>query len=418
MYVCGIWYAQEPKPVSECVASAAIDPRVFALSPKSKAILQGIGAWQEMDSRTQPYYSMQVWDEKSQGLIRFNAREVGTPELGCIVENSTVQSAVHAAMKRHAPDVTFIFGNPVKAVEPSKQSAAHAREPVELTLANSDVLRAKLVVAADGGESFVRKALNMPTWGWAYGQTAVVATVGVDSDNTTAWQRYLKTGPLALLPLWGGKSSIVWSTTPEMAAELKSLSDEEFVERLNAALQQPPIPVTQWSGQRDKGVIRALAEVVEGAMASAFLSEPYRSPPTVTSLHSPKLSFPLRLMQATTYVAPRVALVGDAAHNVHPMAGQGLNLGLLDADSLARVIEQGARSGADLGDVGLLSRYDNDRRRKNQAMLMSLDALHKTYGVSNSLFSYLRGAGMLGLNALGPIKSQITKIAMGLDDRA
>src|SRR5690606_27467107 len=129
------------------------------------------------------------------------AREVGTPDLGCMVENSTVQSALYDAIKQRSPDVSFIFGNPVKAVEPSNQSDANVREPVKLTLANSDILNAKLVVAADGGESFVRKSLNMPTWGWVYGQTAVVATVGVDAENTTAWQRYLETGPLALLPL-------------------------------------------------------------------------------------------------------------------------------------------------------------------------------------------------------------------------
>lgn len=186
------------------------------------------------------------------------------------------------------------------------------------------------------------------TRGWEYKQTAVICTVKVEWDHATAWQRFLPTGPFALLPLGGTYSNIVWTTSPVTAQDLKTMSRENFVTAANRALLE------DYGSQPNSRIAEVLGGVlgtqVLGAMAPSAV-EQFQVPPRIVDCVTDRLSFPLSLMHATKYVSHRVALVGDAAHTVHPLAGQGVNLGFGDADALTKVLQQGIQTGRDIGEV-------------------------------------------------------------------
>ena len=195
---------------------------------------------------------------------------------------------------------------------------------------------------------------GIQTKGWQYKQTAVICTVKVEWEHATAWQRFLPTGPFALLPMGGTYSNIVWTTTPEIALDLKSMSNSNFVVAANKALledygSQPHSRIAEFLGG-------GLGTQLLGAMAPSAV-EQFQVPPRIMECVTERLSFPLSLLHATKYVNHRVALVGDAAHTVHPLAGQGVNLGFGDADSLVKVLQRGIETGRDIGEVCMLFFY-------------------------------------------------------------
>lgn len=343
--------------------------RVSAISPASRKVLQQADAWQRMDERRLcAYECMRVWHESMppDGLatLAFDAAELALPELGFIVENAALTRAALASFAETGG----------RLLATTLQSLSGGDQAMRLETAAGEY-RARLVVGADGAQSLVRAQLQIPVRSHAYQQQAIIATVVTAKPHQhTAWQRFLASGPLALLPLFDGSSSLVWSVSNELAAELMALSPELFQARLEAA-----------------------SDAVLGRI----------------TLTSQRAAIPLQRATANDLVAPRVALIGDAAHQVHPLAGQGVNLGLLDAASLCEVVADAVSEREDPGALRALRRYEQQRRTHDTLISWTMSAF-------NTLFSQGGGAGwaaarMLGLaGATGVGRRLLARRAMGL----
>ena len=361
----------EPRPATMPGAGEPLDLRVSALSRASQRLLERAGAWPRVAERgAAAYQRMVVWDERGTpdgaGSIRFDAASLGEPDLGHIVENRAIQAALTERAVAHG--VTLLRAG-VDAISTGGEAAVVATTEARR-------LGAALVVAADGGDSAVRRLAGIDTRGWDYGQHAVVAHLRPERPHAdTAWQRFLATGPLALLPLADGRVSLVWSTTPERAAGLAGLDDPAFGAEVTAA-----------------------SAAVLGALV-----------PT-----TPRAAFPLRLLHATAYTRPRLALVGDAAHGVHPLAGQGVNLGLMDVAALAQVLGDAVGQGADPGDVAVLRRYERWRKAENLPAMALMDGLKRLFSNDDPRLSWLRRSGLGLLDRAPPLKRGLIERAMGI----
>ena len=346
--------------------------RVYALSRASQRMFERLGLWSRLVAgRVSPYRRMRVWEgEDADGptALDFDAADLGEPDLGHIVEDSLLRDALLSTV-RDRPGVSLGFGIDLEHIE------RRGREGVHVELRNGERLSAGLLVAADGGSSRVRTLLGMPIATHDYAQTALVAHVGSEyAHRETALQRFLPTGPLAFLPLKGGMSSIVWSLPNAQAAALMSLAEPPFVARLEAA-----------SG----GVLGRL------------------------TLASERRGFPLRLLHALRYTEPGVALAGDAAHCVHPLAGQGMNLGLLDAVSLAGEVERACARGDGVGDAVVLRRYERERKGHNVLMMTAFDVLERSFRRPGACAA-LRHMGVAALQRLPFAKRLLMAEALGL----
>jgi ubiquinone biosynthesis UbiH/UbiF/VisC/COQ6 family hydroxylase len=345
---------------------AAHDARVYAIAPGSARFLQDCGVWNRIDAqRASAYTRMQVWESTPLQSLVFDAAELAVPELGHIVEDSLLRATLWDALA----------GATVSAGVPVTGFASPAGRP-RLTLANGAVLEAELVVAAEGADSPLREWAGIDTGGWSYPQRAIVCNVTTAKPHRrTAYQRFLPGGPLAFLPLADGRSSIVWSTGTAEAEELMALDDAAFAEQLGEAFQ------------RHLGAITA-----------------------VDARHA----FPLRLLHAQQYVAPGVALVGDAAHVIHPMAGQGLNLGLADVAALVEVLAAARRQKKPLGALRVLKRYERARKADNVEALALVDGLHRLFRLRAPELGGLRELGMSLVSRAGMVKNALAKRAMGI----
>mmetsp|Transcript_5649 Transcript_5649/g.5806 ORF Transcript_5649/g.5806 Transcript_5649/m.5806 type:complete len:594 (-) Transcript_5649:49-1830(-) len=475
----GIVDGRPPPTLASILDKKQPDIRVYALNPTSIKILKGLDAWPYIEQRTQPYQNMQVWESGGPGVVRFSASELNESELGRIVEDCTIQAALYETLKDKKHEVDFLFDSTVTALHVGRIDANTAG-PAEVTLssssssADSRTVTARLVVGADGGNSSIRRLGGFGSWGWGYGQEAVVCTVTVlpsDRPEVTAWQRYLLSGsPLALLPLWDNHSSVVWSTSVAEARRLCALTDESFLAELNSALQTPS-QVDRWTplktSQKEEsipddfpsfsplfgGLLKPLQKIARGlskplsrieyevkaladtAMSASLLQNPFRAPPRVLGVVSKRVTFPLQFQQAKVYALPRLALIGDAAHSIHPQAGQGLNLGFQDADTLSELVLTGLKTGQDIGSIQLLKEYENKRYYSNLSMLSIVDTLNTVFSIGKTDPSvylggqkgdqtsaetaalFLRSVGMLGINSLGPIKGRIAQVAMGMNKK-
>ncbi|MCO7245786.1 UbiH/UbiF/VisC/COQ6 family ubiquinone biosynthesis hydroxylase [Halomonas sp. Mc5H-6] len=346
--------------------------RVSALTPVSQRLLTHIGAWPLMvNARVTPYRYMQVWDAEGSGEIRFSADEAGVSVLGHIVENDVTLSALHAKLQDQGRVSTF-FGTPVDALEASTPGR-------RLSLANGQSLHAPLVVAADGGRSALRDMAGIDVVSEAMGQEAVVTTVRCDHPHGgTARQAFIDGCPLAFLPLTvegdAHYCSIVWSTTPAHAQALCQLSREALGEALGNAL-----------GER-MGAVSACDQAHRFALVQRH---------------------------AVHYVQPHFALVGDAAHSLHPLAGQGANLGLMDAAVLADEVTSAWRRGAPWGELSTLTRYARRRRGDNRAMLALMKGFKTLFGSHDPALTLVRNLGMSGLHQLTPLKRAVMRQATG-----
>ena len=277
---------------------------------------------------------------------------------------------------------------------------------------------ARLLVGADGANSPVRQFADIPSHGWDYNQHGVVATLSLShsfatNDLRTAYQRFLPTGPVALLPLPGNKASLVWSTSPQHAARLKQLSTEDFIAMVNAAFRLMPVDIDYMlttlpaSGQADELSWREPNTPASSTgLPSAF--------PRVTGVQENTVaSFPLRMRHADTYTGHRVALIGDAAHTIHPLAGQGLNLGLADAEALAKAIAYGVEHGMDIGSCWCLDGYNSERWAANNAMIGVVDKLKKVYSAGSGPVVWGRSLGLDIVNRLGAVKGGLMGAAAG-----
>jgi 2-polyprenylphenol 6-hydroxylase len=352
------------------VREQPLDLRVFALSRASERVLRVCEAWEGIRAaRAESYERMQVWhaDVPPHGgdALVFDAAEMAEHDLGIIVENSVLQAALADAARRAG--ITLIEGE-VSAL-------SQERHAVSLGM-GAGVVRTRLVVGADGAASRIRGLAGLAATRGDYGQTALVAMVTTARPHQhTAWQRFLGDGTLAFLPLPDGRSSIVWSLPTARAERLLALSPEAFA--------------------------RELETDFDGALGKVELA-------------SERLKFPLWRLTAEHYVSARVALVGDAAHVVHPLAGQGANLGLLDAAALADVLAQGLEQREDPGAERILRRYERWRRSENELMSAAIDAFDRLLARGSGRVAELAQRGMPLVNRSGILKRAFIERAMGL----
>ena len=346
-----------------------VDQRVSALTRASQIMLENLGAWERMRRlRITPYRGMQVWDALGSGSIRFDAAELGEPDLGHIVENRVTQLALWERLEAfenvHLVCPDRVVGMDLEGRCPSLELESGAR------------IEADLLVGAEGARSPLRDMAGIRSSGWAYDQHAILATVWPERHHDhLARQRFMPTGPLALLPVAEGCCSIVWSTSPAEAERLISLDDGAFCTALTEA-----------------------SEAVLGRIQRV----------------GPRALFPLRLRHADQYVLRGLALVGDAAHGIHPLAGQGVNLGFLDAAVLVDVLREARDRGRPLGDLSTLRRYERARRGGNLEMLGAMDLFKRLFSNTNPALGVMRNLGLRLADRSGPLKRLMARRAMGL----
>jgi 2-octaprenyl-3-methyl-6-methoxy-1,4-benzoquinol hydroxylase/2-octaprenylphenol hydroxylase len=356
--------AREPSPWR---AGDREDLRVIALAPSSARLLDGLGVWSTVrDARVSPYARMHVWDAETGAELHFDATPEGRAELGWIVENKLLQWTLWQALE----------GAGVRRVCPGELRGFAARgDRVSLELNEGEPLSARVLVIADGAKSTLREKAGIATRGRDYAQRAVVAHVATEKPHeATAWQRFLPEGPIALLPLRDGRSSIVWTLPDAQARRVLSLDEPAFCEAVGLA-----------------------ADFRLGRVTEA----------------TPRASFPLRLQLAQTYAGEGCVLLGDAAHAVHPLAGQGANLGLRDVVELASVLGEAREANRDFASPHVLQRYARRRRSADALDALSFDALARTFAWRAPPLVALRGLGMRALDALGPVKRKLVEHAAG-----
>jgi 2-polyprenylphenol 6-hydroxylase len=357
--------AQEPAPWN---ADAEVDLRVVGLAPSSVALLDDLDVWTSIrQARAKSYAHMHVWDAESGAAIDFDAAREGRDKLGYIVENSLVQWSLWQALEAAG----------VRRLCPAQVHGFEAREDrIQLELADGGTLAAGLLVAADGAASPLRQLAGIGTRGRDYAQRAVVAHVVTERPHeNTAWQRFLRSGPLALLPLGDGRSSLVWSLPEAEAQRVLALDDRAFLDELGLA--------------SDFRLGRMLATTRRAA-------------------------FPLKLQLAERYQADRFVLLGDAAHAVHPLAGQGVNLGLRDVAELRDTLLSARRAGRDIGAAHVLRRYARRRRSADTLDALGFDALARIYAWQSPPLVAARGIGVRLLDRLAPLKRRLSEHAAGL----
>lgn len=397
------------------------DPRVSTVTPASISFFKDTGAWQYVQQHRHAYFDkMQVWDYTGLGYTKYDARDVDKEVLGCVVENKVL----HSSLLSRIEDTDFqkkIFHSRLTSMSlnPSSSSivvdstasteASYARGRLaKLELSDGNSLYAKLVVGSDGGKSQVRELAGFKTTGWKYSQNAVICTVEHSVENYCAWQRFLPAGPIALLPIGDKFSNIVWTMNPEESSDFKSMKEDDFVKAVNHALDYG-------YGSHPKSSLPGSAGMFSWLRGNVtiFANESFEIPPKVVKLASERMAFPLSLMHANEYASKRVVLIGDAAHTVHPLAGQGVNLGFGDAFALSRIIAEGIAVGMDIGEVSLLKKYEAERKLANMTMMAILDGFQKAYSVDFGPLNILRAAALHGAHFISPLKRSIISYASG-----
>ena len=327
----------------------SFDIRVSAITHASQHFLENLDVWEQIKQQGAYAYSqMQVWDITGQGSIHFDAAEVEEENLGFIIENRIIQKVLQQRMTDFK-NIHFIYPFKTEKLE-------YRKDHVLLTDNAGKQLTSHLIVGADGANSWVRQQNNIELISWAYQQTALVTTVKTSAQHkNTCWQQFMPEGPLAFLPLKENYSSIVWSTTAQLANELLTLDENSFNQRLQHTFG-------------DKlGQIQVCSE---------------------------RAIFPLQLRHAQQYVKPAMALIGDAAHTVHPLAGQGVNLGFADAQQLASELINAINNEKNPGDFSVLRKYERARKASNVTMLASMDILKRLFSNNHPLLSFLRNTGL------------------------
>ena len=343
-------------------------PRVNAINHASIRIFKHLGIWSDIrNKRVNPYYLMEVWEKEAGGGIRFDAKELRVPHLGSIIENTAITSSLFEFL-RQQPTVSIIESARLQEITVKE-------DRLGLTADSGRNLQCRLLVGADGAHSITRNLSNIDCSEYETGQQAIVAELVSDgSDSHTAWQVFLPTGPVALLPLKDGKYSLVWSCDNDCFQEVAALDDEAFCEALTEHFQGRPGKIAQ-TGKR--------------------------------------YSFVLRQHQAESYIANRVALIGDAAHSIHPLAGLGANMGLLDAASLSQVLGEMRQCGRDFDAYSVLRRYERWRKGDNALVLNCMRGLKALFGNDMPGSRAVGGLGLKLVNRLPPIKSMLAGFAMG-----
>ncbi len=344
------------------------DCRVSAIVRGNVRILEGLGVWPYLEQSAGPIRAMRIWDNQEPGGIRFDAAEIGEDALGFLVENSQLQKAMHRCLL-DAEHVEYLCPAELERV-------AWTDESVRATLKDGTAWTAPLIVGADGGRSWLRGKAGIDCHQRDFRQQGIVATVRPERGHAgVAYQRFLPTGPLAMLPMSGGLCSIVWSADDDEAGRLMAMDDDAFLEALNATFG----PV--------------LGRLVGTGARAAF---------------------PLKAQLARHIVRPRLALIGDAAHTVHPLAGLGVNLGLRDAMVLAQEIVDARRFDEDWGELSVLNRYMKQRLPDVLAVMGAMEGFHQLFTRDVPGLKLLRGAGMRLVGNSGAIKHLLMRNSTGL----
>lgn len=371
----------EARPPRAPAAGAGPGLRVFAIAPAGRMILDACGAWRTLpQGMATPYERIRVWQAGSTpfgaGSIGFDAADSGAPDLGHIVDHDWLRLGLWNLLEE--PGV----GQP-RLLTGSPPATLHAApDAMTVRLADGTDLRARLLVGADGAESWVRSQLRLRTTGREYGQLAVVGHVSSERPHErTAWQCFTRQGPVALLPLADGRSSIVWSCFEAEAREIAALTDDQFGARLTAATGH-----------------------VLGSLQAT----------------TPRLALPLAARHTHRYTGARFALIGDAAHQIHPLAGQGINLGLQDVTALAwtlatHVLETRL---ADPGDALVLRRYERWRKGANLLTMAAMEGLHRVFTSKSNTLARVAAAGLGALDRLPAVKRMLMAQAAGSTDLA
>ena len=428
--------------------------RCSSLTPASIKFLQDVGAWERVDgSRVQSYHGMEVWDGVSGSKISFDPldakgsgfglldavaemipgnrfreskrtyeTEGQEPVVATMCENQNSTAALLQRLK-DVQGVDVMDETKVESIqlgpEPEGEESLDLSQWPIISLPDSHQLAARLVVGADGANSPVRTFADIPSHGWDYNQHGIVATLHLDQafskhDLRTAYQRFLPSGPIALLPLPNNKASLVWSMTTPRATTLKSLPPPSFAALVNAAFRLHTTDLTYLINHANS--INILEELSWRLLNTPASSTGLPSSlPSVTGVQEDSIaSFPLRMRHASTYTGHRIALIGDAAHTIHPLAGQGLNLGLADARALADCIAYGMEHGMDIGSSWCLDEYNAKRWAANNTVMGVCDKLQKVYGASSGPVVWGRSLGLGLVDRLGPVKGMLMGAAGGV----
>ena len=357
----------EPTPPDRLV-SPEFDGRTTAIAAASRAILHSVGVWQAMAPEAQPILDIRVSDGSSPLFLHYDHRDVGDDPLGHIVENRIIRRALLEGLAL-LPNVSLLVGRRVESLD---RGAVAARAILD----DGGIIEARLAVATDGRNSPTREAAGIESTAWHYPQIGIVCTVAHERDHKgVAQEHFLPAGPFAILPMTERRSSIVWTERADLAPALMALDDDAF---------------------RDEMALR-FGDYLGGL-----------------SVVGPRFSYPLGLMHARRYIVPRLALAGDAAHAMHPIAGQGLNIGWRDVAALAEVIVDALRLGGDPGSMVTLERYERWRRVDNTLMLAATDALNRLFSNDVAPVRLARDAGLAAVNRLAPIKQLFMRHAMGV----
>ncbi|WP_096787111.1 FAD-dependent monooxygenase [Rhodobacter sp. CZR27] len=354
-------------------AEAGFDGRAYALALASKRLLSVLGLWQGVAAHSQPILRIVTTDGTtatgpSPFFLAFDHAEIEEGPMGFMLEDRFLYAAFLSAMEAE-PRIRLISGASVEAQEVTATG-------VTVTLSTGVRLTGRLLVGCDGRQSGTATRAGIRRTGWGYGQTALVTAIDHERPHGgTAWQYFLPSGPLAILPLPGNRSSIVWSESDANAAAIQALPDADYLDALRPRF-----------GDFLGGI----------------------------ALAGKRFTYPLSLSLAHSFVAPRVALVGDAAHGVHPIAGQGLNLGLRDVAALAEVLTLARRRGEDIGSPLVLQRYQQWRRFDSTLLAMGMDTVNRLFSNDNPVLRAGRDLGIGIVNALPGLRRGFIRQAAGL----
>jgi len=355
-------------------AADEFDLRVSAISRASQNAFIEAGVWDDIIAmRATPYEAMDVWDSEGEGNVRFEAAELGEPDIGHIIENKVIQQALNEVLKK-ADTVTLYQPDKLQRYQlEHNEQLSDNEEKLVINLESGNEISTELLVGADGANSKVRKLSGIDFEQDDYGQSGLVAVVKTEKAHEfTAWQRFQPTGPLAFLPLSNGSSSIVWTLPADRADYYLSLNKTDFK--------------------------AALAEAFDYKLGKI-------------NKVSKRAAFPLKGSQASSLIADRVALVGDAAHTIHPLAGQGVNLGIKDAVELAAQL---SATSSGLGSHKLLRRYERARRGDNLITMRAMEGFRLLFGHSATPVISARNIGMKLFNQIPMVKNEVIRKAMGL----